>query len=624
MTAIFDIETNGLYFEATELHCISIKLINGEQETKTCVYTSKPMGDTAGTLKEGLFILQTADLLVGHNIINFDIPVIKKLTGVDLTNEVLDTMLVSKLMYPDLMIKDLKRKSVPSVLKGKHKLEAWGYRLRKLKGEFVPENNADKWAKLTVDMIEYCRQDSEVTAALYQHLISRDNYPPKEAIWLEQEFAKIISRQEKFGCYFDMEKAKKLHKELLEEADKAEQELFKVFKPLKDWIPLKEYPELTTKKKPNKHRQNQVALGAHYNDNLEWGRWKEVVFNPGSRQHIARWLSEVYDWKPKEFTEKGSIVINEVVLNELEFPEGKILAHYFNVKKLLGQLVEGKNAWLNMVNNKTHRIHGSVDTLGAVSRRCTHSRPNMAQVPSGRAYKGHEARELFCVPKGKKLVGCDADGLELRTLSHYMARFDGGSYAKAVDEGKKDNGTDIHTINQKGAGLPTRDDAKTFIYAFLYGAGDGKIGEIVNGTANDGSRLKAKFFRQIPAIKKLVEQVTSVYSKTKTLKALDGNPYHIRSSHSALNTLLQGAGALVMKYWLIFLDKNLQKEFEVGKHYEFVLNVHDEAQIECDEDIAERVAKIAEDSFNDVTEYLKFRIPIRGTADIGDTWAETH
>ena len=204
MIAIFDIETNGLYFEATELHCISIKL----DEEPTKVYTSKPIGKTDGTLEEALSILQTVDLLIGHNIINYDIPVIKKLTGVDLTNEVLDTALVSKLMFPDLMLKDLKRKSVPSALKGRHSLEAWGYRLRKLKGDFVPENDKEKWKKLTVDMIEYCRQDSEVTYALYTNVVARDNYPPKEAIWLEQEFAKIISRQEKYGCYFDMDKAK--------------------------------------------------------------------------------------------------------------------------------------------------------------------------------------------------------------------------------------------------------------------------------------------------------------------------------------------------------------------------------------------------------------------------------
>jgi DNA polymerase-1 len=619
MTAIFDIETNNLYYEATELHCISIKV----DEDPTKVYTSKPLGHSNGTLKEGLDILAEANLLVGHNIINFDLPMLQKLYP-DWTykGELLDTLLVSKLMFPDMLVRDARRKSLPSKLKGRHSLESWGYRLRMLKGDFGKQEEA--WDKLTPDMIEYCRQDSDVTFKLYNHLQTHKLYPPSEAIWLEQEFAKIISRQEKYGCYFDQKKAEALHRELLIEADKAEEELMKTFTPLKDFVSVNKQPQYTKSGRENKNYLAQVAKGCKDYPGLGWGYYKEVVFNPGSRQHIARWLQEVYDWKPKEHTEKGSIVINESVLNELEFTEGKILAHYFNVKKLLGQLALGPSAWLKQVKSDG-RIHGSVDTLGAVSRRCTHNKPNMAQVPSSRAYKGHEARELFCVPKGKKLVGCDADGLELRTLSHYMARFDGGNYAKAVDEGKKENGTDIHTLNQKGAGLPTRDDAKTFIYAFLYGAGDGKIGEIVGGTSDDGARLKAKFFRQIPAIKKLVDQVAKVYKNTKTLKALDGNPYFIRSNHSALNTLLQGAGALVMKYYNVFADRNFQKKGWIpGVNYEQILSVHDECQWEVDEDIAEEFAKEAERSFNDVTEYLNFRIPIRGTTDIGDNWSQTH
>lgn len=613
MATIFDIETNGLYEEASVIHCISIKT----DDKPTEVYASKPLAGVAGTIQEGLDILSKADLLVGHNIVNYDIPVIIKLYPDWVYNGVLDTLILSRLVYPNISLTDANRKTIPPKLKGSHSLKAWGYRLRVLKGEY-----AEQWGELNTEMIEYCRQDANVTALLYEKLIKANT--PSEAIWLEQEFARIIGRQERYGVWFDLDKAQKLHVELLSEVERAEQELFSVFKPLKQWT-LKDYPLKPYKQDGSKSQVllNQELLGCHRNKKGEWGYYKEAYFNPSSRDHIALWLKTVYNWKPTEFTETGKPVINESVLEKLDFPEGKILAHYFNVTKLIGQLAEGKNAWLKSVG-KDQRIHGRVNTLGAVSRRCTHSNPNMAQVPSTRAYKGHEARELFGVPKGKKLVGCDADGLELRTLSHFMARFDGGVYAKAVDEGKKEDGTDIHTLNQKSAGLPTRDAAKTFIYAFLYGAGDGKIGEIVKGSAEDGKKLKEKFYRKLPAIKRLVELVAEVYKNTKTLKALDGNPYHIRSAHSALNTLLQGAGALVMKYYLIFLDRNLKAKYEAGKQYEFVLNVHDEVQIECDEEIAEDVARTAEDTFADVTAYLKFRIPLRGTASIGNTWADTH
>lgn len=605
MIAIFDIETDGLYADATKVHCVAIK----EDDKPTKLYTD---------IAEATNRLRKADLVVAHNGVNYDLPTMKKL-GFEIDTPIHDTLIMSRLAYPNLMLTDANRKTLPPRLKGSHSLKAWGYRLRLLKGEFAEDTD---WKEYSQEMGEYCKQDVEVTYKLYKKLLTRNI--PDEAIKLETKFAQIISRQEKYGVYFDREKAQELHIELLREVEEAEAKLFEVFKPLPTWQP-KNYPKNPFKKDGNKSATllNQELLGCHYNEKGEWGCFKDVSFNPSSRQHIYRWLSEVYGWQPTDYTENGSPIVNEGVLESLDFPEGKILAHYFTVKKLIGQLAEGKNAWLKMVKNDG-RIHGGVNTLGAVSRRCTHSNPNMAQVPSSRSYKGHEARSLFTVPKGKRLVGCDADALELRTLSHYMARFDNGKYGVAVDSGDKDAGTDIHTLNQKAAGLPSRDDAKTFIYAFLYGAGDAKIGEIIEGTAEQGRLLKETFFRKIPAIKRLVDAVGSTYKETKTLKALDGNPFHIRSSHSALNTLLQGAGALVMKYYLVFLDKNLQKHYTAGDDYEFVLNVHDEVQIECDADIADRVAEIAEASFDNVTRYLKFRIPLRGSAAIGTSWAETH
>ena len=613
MKAIFDIEANGLYYEVKEIHCISIKLDGGD----TKVYTSRDIVGSAGTLQQGLDVLSEADVIIGHNIINYDIPAIEKIFPKWTYKSCLDTLLMSRLAYPNMFMADANRKSIPPKFKGGHGLKAWGYRLRKLKGEYE-----EQWAILTPEMVEYCRQDSEVTYALFEKLESRKI--PDEAIRLEHEFAQIINRQEKYGVWFDIEKAQKLHVELLQEIDEAETELLKVFTPLKTWMP-KIYPKIATKKDGQKSQVliNQENLGYHFNEAGEWGCYVDIHYNPSSRQHNARWLKEVYNWEPTEFTEHNTPVVNEKVLEQLDFKEGKILAHYFNVKKLIGQLAEGKNAWMKMVK-EDHRIHGSVNTLGAVSRRCTHSNPNLAQVPSERAYKGHESRALFSTPKGKALVGCDADGLELRTLSHYMAKFDDGIYSRAVDGGSKENGTDIHSVNQKNAGLPSRDMAKTLIYAVLYGAGDEKVGNIVNGSEVEGRKLKERFFKSTPAIKTLIDQIASVYKKTKTIKALDGTPYHIRSSHSALNTLLQGAGALVMKYYLIFLDRNLKAKYKSGEQYEFVLNVHDEVQIECDEDIAKDVATIAETSFDDVTNHLKFRIPIRGTAAIGKSWAETH
>jgi DNA polymerase I-like protein with 3'-5' exonuclease and polymerase domains len=308
-------------------------------------------------------------------------------------------------------------------------------------------------------------------------------------------------------------------------------------------------------------------------------------------------------------------MINEKVLEALDFPEGKLLAHYFNVVKLRGQLADGKNAWMKMVGSGD-RIRGRVNTLGAVSRRCTHSNPNMAQVPSPRSYMGKEARQLFTVPRGKKLVGADLSGLELRVFAHYLARYDGGAYADVILNG------DIHTYNQKAAGLETRDMAKTFIYGVLYGAGDAKVGEIVGGTAEAGRQLKERFFRSVPAYKRLLDAVGTAYKQNGFLKALDGNPYHIRSAHSALNTLLQGAGALIAKQWVIEIDKELNRKY--ANRYEFILQVHDEVELEVDADIAEDVARICEASSLKAGEILKIRMPVHSEGKVGDTWYDVH
>lgn len=595
----FDIETDGLYQDATKIHCVAIKTNDQPVELFT-------------DIEEAANKLRTADLLVAHNGINFDLPVLAKL-GYEVDVPIHDTLIMSRLAYPNLISSDANRKTIPPKLKGSHSLKAWGYRVRLLKGDFSSEDT--DWSTYSPEMGEYCKQDVEVTYKTYHEKLLTQKIPEK-AINLEQDFARIISRQEKHGVYFDVSAAKDLHVELLGEIDKAEEELHKVFKPLQTWTP-KPYPKNPYKKDGTKAKAllSQEALGCHYNDKGDWGYYKKVVFNPSSRQHIARWLTEVYGWKPTEYTEKDSVIINEGVLSTLDFTEGKILAHYFNVKKLIGQLAEGANGWLKLVTADS-RIHGSVNTLGAVSRRCTHSKPNLAQVPSGRAYKGKEARMLFSVPAGKKMVGVDLSGLELRVFAHYLANYDNGKYADLILNG------DIHSYNQKAANLPTRDMAKTFIYGLLYGAGDAKIGEIIKGTPEQGRRLKQSFFKAVPAYKRLLERVDEKYKQSKTLLALDGNRYFIRSSHSALNTLLQGAGALIAKMWLVVTDEELQKKYK-GR-YEFVLNVHDEYQIECDEDIAEDVASICEQASIEAGKRLKIRMPINSEAEVGNNWYDTH
>ena len=449
--AIADIESDNLLLDATTIHCIAIKLLEIDDDNnitdtgETRVYASSPLHGVRGTIQEGLGILKEADKVVFHNGIKFDIPCIKKITGTNLWDycEIDDTLIMSQLAYPNLLIIDSNNRKLPPKLKGSHSLKAWGYRLGNYKDAY------EDWSKLTEEMVDYCRQDVEVLYSLYCKLLTRNI--PKEALWLEYNFARIIQRQEQYGVYFDVKRAEKLHVELLTEKDKATEQLHEVFTPL--LLPKGKVKNDYKKPYPFK-AQGVLVVGDNQPIEL-------VTFNPSSRNHIAIWFKRWYNWESPVRTDKGNDKIDESVLKGLEYPEAQVLAHYFNVNKLLGQLAEGNQAWLKNVRND--RIHGQVNTLGAVTRRATHSNPNLGQVPSAKAFMGKECRQLFTVPEGKKMMGIDAEGLELRMLAHYMYRYDKGRYAQIVDKGKKEDKTDIHSMNQKAAGLPTRDDAKTFI-----------------------------------------------------------------------------------------------------------------------------------------------------------------
>jgi DNA polymerase-1 len=220
-------------------------------------------------------------------------------------------------------------------------------------------------------------------------------------------------------------------------------------------------------------------------------------------------------------------------------------------------------------------------------------------------------RAAWIAEDGYKIVGVDAEGLELRLLAHYM---NDPAYIKEVVDG------DVHTANQHAAGLSTRDEAKTFIYAFLYGAGDAKIGTIVGGDRAAGKALKSKFLRGLPALASLKERVERA-SRKGFLVGLDGRKIGVRSAHSALNALLQGGGAVVMKQALVNLDRMAKAQ---SLNYKFVGNIHDEIQSEVIEAEAERYGKLAAYAVAKAGKDLKLRCPMAAQYKIGNNWQETH
>ena len=596
MSLIFDIETNGLLRTVDKLHCIAIF------DTETEELTSY----SGNTLKEGLEKLMKAEELIGHNIVKFDIPTLQKLyPSFNPKCKIFDTLLMSKLVYPDIGEIDdrnIRKGLFPKKLRGKYSLKAWGYRLKEYKGDYCEQE--DCWAEWSIDMQRYCEQDVMVTKKLFNLLKSKEI--SETSIDIEHKFAKIIGLQEQRGVFFDKQKAVEFAAKLIKEKADIERELKLAFP--------NEIREETFIPKVNNKTKGYIK-------GQPFIKRYEVEFNPSSRQMLAERLIKKYNWKPTKLSPTGLPVIDEEVISELNYPEAPLLQRYFLVTKTLGQLADGRNAWLKLENDSV--IYGGVDTIGAVTGRCTHNSPNLAQVPSGHSAFGKECRELFKARQKWRFVGCDASGLELRMLAHYMNDED---YTHEILHG------DIHTANQKAAGLPTRDNAKTFIYGFLYGAGDEKVGSITGKGSAEGKRIKAKFLKSLPKLAKLTKGVKQRIAERGYLKGIDGRILKVREQYKGLNVLLQSAGAIVMKKALCILyDDCVSKGWIKDNWYlsddnlvYFILNIHDEYQAEVDPEIVEEYKVMAVDAIRKAGEFFNMRCPLDGEAKEGNSWYETH
>jgi hypothetical protein len=614
-TLFFDIETNAIedwsnLSDLKTVHCLSIY-----DPTTPKMITYHGAG-----IKNGLMELAKAERIVGHNVIGFDLPALSKMYNFHPPLvKVLDTMVMAKCIVADVRNDDFLRKNFDKSLVGSHSLKAWGLRLNKLtKLTYGEEDGA--FDSYNEDMRKYCERDTIVTQILFDYLMMGN--PSGEMLAIEHWFAFLMRLQEKKGFAFDIEKAEKLELKLASKRAELLDRLQKEFPSKTEEMKTPSGWEVEGYTAPTKAKLKLILKDAGLKQTLVKDavqlapKTKTIMFNPGSRKQIAeRFLDLGFDL-PKE-SDATTPKVDEGVLRSIDHPFAEVLCDYLLVTKRLGQLAEGNQAWLKL--QKNGRIHGRVNTNGAVTGRCTHQNPNVAQVPACRAEYGEECRDLFKAGDGYKLVGCDAAGLELRMLAHYLAFYDGGEYAKTVIEG------DIHTLNQKAAGLETRDQAKTFIYAFLYGAGDAKIGEIVGGSAKEGQMLKRKFLSNLPALKRLQAVVQQKVQRSNKLTGLDGRILPVRSPHAALNMLLQSAGAVCMKVALIQLFHRMNKlKWQHGREYSFVANVHDEFQAEVQPDKVGAFSDLAVESIRMAGRELKLNVMLDGEAKVGETWAQTH
>ena len=519
------------------------------------------------------FIKQTEEV-IGHNIIGFDIPVLNKFFGYDLFKncKITDTLVLSRLLNP--------------VIDGGHSLKNWGVKLGHNKIEF------EQFDFFSEEMLKYCRNDVDLTQRLYNFLIKRIK-DFGYSVELEHEVAKIIQRQHERGFKIDIVEAYQLQAKFQEDMNELQNKVRATFPPLK-------IEEVFIPKSNNKARG--------YVKGVPFTKVKYKEFNLGSRQQIGERLM-MLGWKPQKKTDKGHVIVDEKVLSEIkDIPEAKLINEYLMLQKRIAQV----SSWVEAIK-EDGRVHGKVITNGTITGRMSHQAPNMAQIPAVYSPYGKECRGLWIVEKGFKLVGVDAKGLELRMLAHYM---NDKEYINEVING------DIHTANQTAAGLETRDAAKTFIYAFIYGAGNKKIGSIIGGSERDGERVKEKFLRATPSLRSLREKVDGVSkSNRRWLKGLDGRKIIIRHPHAALNSLLQGAGATVMKVALTKLD-----EYVINKRIKAypVVNVHDEFQYEVEQERADEFGRLAVQSIIDAGKKLNLRCELDGEYKIGNNWSETH
>lgn len=640
---IFDLEGNGLLPELTKLHVLSA--------------TDVDTGEVVGTwgpdqISQGLEKLEQADKLIAHFGIGYDFPALAKVKGFIVPeSKQLDTVVLSRLKHPNIKETDSKfnasqmAKGLPTMGDsfGKHTIEAWGIRLG------IPKLHTDitDWSEWTQEMQDRCAGDVATALRLWKNL--NPDRMSQPAIELEHRIARVCRKITEAGWPFDEKKAVELHAKLVDEKHLLEVELKKQFG---GWV-------IET---PFVPKVNNKARG--YVKGQTFIKKETIEFNPRSTQHIEKVMREL-GWVPTEFTDGGRAKLDEPILENIvsEYPQAQGLTRYLMLGKRIGQLADGKNAWLKHVG-KDGRIHADYNPIGAITFRASHYSPNIAQVPAASSEYGHECRELFTVPEGWEEVGADMSGLEGRCFAHYLARYDNGAYGEALLKGDphwavvlavgyldcvRDKDSQLHiVIREQGA--------KRLFYGMLYGAGDEKAGRIVleacrlarKTTGNEA--IYKKFFGEDEApnsrtlkvvgaaAKKAVitgiggfEQLKDVISaKVKSegwLPGLDGRRLPIRSDHAALNSLLQSAGAILCKQWVCDgYDALINDGLKYGWDGDFVFLgwIHDELQIACRNGLGDRIGKLLTDAARKAGDPFKFRIALDSDYKIGKSWADTH
>lgn len=628
MQLVGDIEANGLELaDITKVHCLVLRDKFSGEVVASCA-------DQPGYLpiRDGLKLINLCSKVYFHNGIAYDIPVLEKIFNWKCKAKVCDTLVVVRSLFAHQKENDwgmMRRGTLPKRLVGAHSLEAWGYRLNEWKEEYK-----GPWDVWTPEMQHYCEQDTKTGRAIVLH-INKTKFPG-EQVETELELAEYLYQQEQNGWYFDYDKAARFSTTFSAEKEAIRHRLQQFFPP---W---EEKTKLFVPKRDNKARGYKAGVPVQ--------KYKTVEFNPGSTQMIAKKLIEEFGWEPVEFTEptekhpQGQPKVDEDNLISLPYPPIPDIIRYLRIAKRIALVDSWLKAAVQQPDGR-YKLFGGVNQSGAVTHRGTHRL--IANVPRVTTDMGAEIRELLYTPEkidGEEWVqvGFDGSGLELRCLSHHLYPYDGGAYAKTVVEGKKEDGTEVHSVTRNALGLDQyggkgRDTSKTWKYAWLYGAGDEKLGLILSELLQPGASAawmkkkgaesRALYVKKLPALGKLVDRVKGDAKKYKRVYLIDGRMAFCRAEHSALNTLLQGDGAVIFKRTLVEFNRRMTAKYGPqgwSGSWAALTWYHDEAQIACKRSIAEDVCKIAVECCEHMTEHFNYKCPLTGEAIIGRNWKECH
>jgi len=557
-------------------------------------------------------------VFVFHNGLRFDVPVLNRLAKTRIpVSKVFDTLLYSMVYNPSLV--------------GGHSLESWGRRVK------LPKTDFHEYSVYTPAMRDYCMQDTRICCATYKALRKKmlEYGQSERGLELEHRSWFLLSKQFKNGFGFDKQEADKLYIELKNIEKELQDEIYRTWPPVlqavqtyKKAFKLDGSPSAGYVKHLEQYPKIELADDGSYTA-FDW-----VEFSLGSPNQRIEKLLEL-GWKPREptksgnswkVTEKGELVpsLEEFLVDNPETP-AKALAQWLNINTRSSML----NTWLEAYNEETKCIHGTVFLANTLRYR--HSGPNTANIPAVRLYpKGHEqegkvqygrdgyytyeARNLWQTrdPKTRRLVGVDAKGIQLRVLAHYLGNKE---FTKQLLEG------DPHEYNRELAGIRTRADAKTFIYAFLLGAGDAKIGQIIKGTTREGKEVKQRFINNFPGLKELLDRLKYGIKRTGRITLCDGSKIPVTSDHTALGYLLQGDESRIMKQASIFIDEGVRRQkLDALK----VCDIHDEHQTDTLIEHIPAFVEVNHQSFRDSGLSFNYSVPIECDWKEGVTWAKTH